>query len=78
MNVFKDLQALPDELLTSAQIRRKEKMEAVTKEYKDIREKYGDNSVISVNRICEFLAVKHGISVRTTRYYLESAELIKS
>ena len=76
MNVFKDLQALPDELLTSAQIRRKEKMEAVTKEYKDIREKYGDNSVISVNRICEFLAVKHGISVRTTRYYLESAELI--
>ena len=78
MNVFEEFQAVPNELLTSAQIRKKEKMVAVVSDYNELKEKYGDNSVLSINRICEILAKRHDIAVRTARYYLVNAELIKS
>ena len=76
MTLYQELQTIPDELLTGAQVRRKEKMAEVASEYKNIREKYGDSSIISLNRICEFLAVKHNISVRTARYYLEHSGVL--
>ena len=72
MNVFEELNAIPNELLTGAQLRRKEKMAEIVSEYNDIRAKYGFG-VITSNRICELLAAKHGLAVRTTRYYLEQA-----
>jgi hypothetical protein len=78
MNVFEEFQAVPNELLTDAQIRKKEKMVAVVSDYNELKEKYGDNSVLSINRICEILAKRHDIAVRTARYYLVNAELIKS
>ena len=78
MNVFEEFQAVPNELLTGAQIRKKEKMAAVVSDYNELKEKYGDNSVLSINRICEILAKRHDIAVRTARYYLVNAELIKS
>ena len=78
MNVFEEFQAVTNELLTDAQIRKKEKMVAVVSDYNELKEKYGDNSVLSINRICEILAKRHDIAVRTARYYLVNAELIKS
>ena len=78
MNVFEEFQSAPNELLTDAQIRKKEKMVAVVSDYNELKEKYGDNSVLSINRICEILAKRHDIAVRTARYYLVNAELIKS
>lgn len=78
MNVFEELQAIPDEFLTDSQVRKKEKMAAVVADYNELKEKYGDNRVMSINRICEILAKRHDIAVRTARYYLVNAELIKS
>lgn len=78
MNVFEELQAIPEELLTEAQIRRKEKMLAVIADYKRLKEKCGGTSLVSTNRFCEILAKKHDIAVRTARYYLVDAELIES
>lgn len=77
MTVFEEYQMIPNELLTDAQIRKKEKMAAVVSDYNELKEKYGDNSVLTINRICELLAKKHDIAVRTARYYLVNAELIK-
>lgn len=78
MNVFEELQAVPEELLTEAQIRRRDKMKAVVADYSELKEKCGGSSLVSTNRICEILAKKHDIAVRTARYYLVDAELIES
>lgn len=78
MNVFEEFQSAPDELLTDSQIRRKEKMAAVVNDYNDLKEKYGDNKLFTINRVCSILAKRHDIAVRTARYYLVNAELIKS
>ena len=52
MNVFEEFQSAPNELLTDAQIRKKEKMAAVVNDYNDLKEKYGDNKLFTINRVC--------------------------